>query len=48
MAGHDYTNGWPGVVRAVDETVGRPNRVYPDESWLKILKPLQNEENVVK
>lgn len=34
MAGHDYTNGWPGVVRAVDETIGRPNRVYPDESWI--------------
>lgn len=34
MAGHDYTNGWPGVVRAVDETVGRPNRVYADESWI--------------
>ena len=25
LSGHDYTPGWPGVVKAVDESVGKPD-----------------------
>lgn len=35
LAGHDYhTDCWPDVVRAVDETVGKPRRVFMDTSWM--------------
>lgn len=48
IGGHDYVQGWSGVMKAVDEVVGNPDFTYQDESWLKILKHLQNKENVVK
>lgn len=38
MAGHDYVPGWPGVVRAVNEAYGRPDRVFSDSSWIKEIK----------
>jgi hypothetical protein len=36
IAGHDYTEFWGcgGVIRAVNECLGTPNRVFPDLSWL--------------
>ena len=34
IAGHDYASGWSGVVRAVDETLGKPQTQYVDSSWL--------------
>lgn len=34
VAGHDYCDGWSGVVRAVDETLGKPQMQYVDSSWL--------------
>lgn len=35
LAGHDFDrNVWPGVVKAVLESVGNPMRVYADTSWL--------------
>lgn len=37
IAGHDYSNDWPGVMKAVDELLGKPNFVFKDSSWLKIL-----------
>ena len=38
IAGHDYNEGeWPGVVRAVNETVGKPDKTYLDSSWLKAI-----------
>lgn len=37
LAGHDYSDNWPGVVKAVDELLGKPNFVFKDTSWLKIL-----------
>tara|TARA_B100000287_G_C20626358_1_gene777985 strand:+ start:401 stop:973 length:573 start_codon:yes stop_codon:yes gene_type:complete len=37
MAGHDYHEVWPGVVRAVDEIFGEPDVVVWDTSWLKVL-----------
>jgi hypothetical protein len=35
IAGHDYNGGWPGVIKAVDEMLGRPDQIFPDSSWLK-------------
>jgi hypothetical protein len=34
MSGHDYSPGFPGVKKAVDEIFGMPDRVFPDSSWL--------------
>jgi hypothetical protein len=36
IAGHDYTDSWNcgGVIRAVNERLGAPNRVFSDSSWL--------------
>ncbi len=34
LAGHDYGVGLhDGVKRAVDETFGHPDRVFPDTTW---------------
>lgn len=35
FGGHDYSSSWPGVVRAVDELFGKPDKVFCDSSWLK-------------
>jgi len=37
IGGHDYNGGFQGVVDAVNETVGAPDKVYPDTSWIKKL-----------
>ncbi len=38
IGGHDYsTNGWQGVINAVDETLGFPDKVFLDCSWIKKL-----------
>lgn len=37
LSGHDYVNGWGGVVKAIDEVLGKPDYVYADGSWLKTL-----------
>lgn len=34
ICGHDYCDGWPGVVRAVDECCGKPDKVFKDNSWM--------------
>lgn len=35
IGGHDYnTSSWKGVVQAVDEIFGKPDRVFDDTSWL--------------
>ncbi|MBV9929435.1 MAG: class I SAM-dependent methyltransferase [Alphaproteobacteria bacterium] len=33
LAGHDFSPAWPGVMRAVRETVGEPEQVFADTSW---------------
>ena len=33
LAGHDYGPHAPGVVRAVDELIGKPAKVYGDTTW---------------
>jgi predicted O-methyltransferase YrrM len=36
IGGHDYGCKYhPGVQRAVDEMLGVPDRVFPDQSWIK-------------
>lgn len=37
MAGHDYCEYWPGVVSAVNELLGQPDRLFEDNSWVKFL-----------
>ena len=38
IGGHDYCPYiWPDVVRAVDETIGKPDSVTWDTSWFKVL-----------
>lgn len=34
LAGHDYSHAFPGVVQAVGEQLGYPERVFSDSSWL--------------
>lgn len=38
-AGHDYVDVWPGVMKAVDEVLGKPDKVYGDKSWSKLANP---------
>jgi len=33
IAGHDYSRGWPGVRKAVDEIFGQPHATFIDSSW---------------
>lgn len=37
IAGHDYHPNWNGVIDAVNEMLGGPDKVYEDSSWIKIL-----------
>lgn len=34
LCGHDYYGKFPGVIKAVNETFGKPDKVFPDTSWL--------------
>jgi hypothetical protein len=34
IGGHDYSDKFPGVVRAVNEEFGQPWRTFMDGSWL--------------
>jgi hypothetical protein len=39
IAGHDYLEAcFMGVVNAVNETFGKPDKTYKDTSWLKFLE----------
>lgn len=35
IAGHDYHEKWPSVIKAVNETLGTPDQTYWDTSWCK-------------
>jgi hypothetical protein len=36
ISGHDYTEGWPGVMKAVNEFFGKPDKVE-NSCWFKYL-----------
>jgi cephalosporin hydroxylase len=39
LAGHDYTvPQHPGVRQAVDEILGKPDRIFADTSWVKAVR----------
>ena len=43
IGGHDYCPYiWPDVVRAVNETIGEPDSVTWDTSWLKVLNEVRS------
>ena len=35
IGGHDYQKDWPGVVTAIHEIIGYPEKVFDDGSWIK-------------
>jgi len=35
ISGHDYHLNWDGVRRAVNETLGKPDMIFSDFSWIK-------------
>jgi hypothetical protein len=37
MSGHDYSTSWPGVIKAVDEFFGKPDKVE-NNCWFKYIK----------
>ena len=34
ISGHDYQKAWSGVIQAVNEKFGRPERTFKDSSWM--------------
>jgi hypothetical protein len=34
ICGHDYCDKFPGVVKAVNEILGEPDKIFKDTSWL--------------
>jgi hypothetical protein len=38
IGGHDYHSVWQGVMDAVNESLGEPDRNFIDTSWIKQLK----------
>jgi hypothetical protein len=37
IGGHDYSDYWLDVVKAVDECLGKPDKTFQDTSWTKKL-----------
>ena len=37
IGGHDYSIGWPEVVKAINECLGKPDNIFIDCSWIKKL-----------
>ncbi len=44
ISGHDYSTGWGGVMRAVDEKFGKPDKTFRDSSWLVFMK---NDRSII-
>lgn len=39
MAGHDYdARWWPDVIQTVDDKLGKPDKIFMDTSWVKVVK----------
>ncbi len=34
ICGHDYYNKFPGVIKAVNELLGTPEKIFQDKSWI--------------
>ena len=34
ISGHDYLRCWEGVIHAVNEKFGKPDKIFKDSSWL--------------
>lgn len=37
FAGHDYVGQWSGVIDAVDESLGKPDQIFSEYSWIKFI-----------
>lgn len=37
ICGHDFAQRWRDVIKAVEDTVGQPDAVFADSSWLKFV-----------
>lgn len=37
FSGHDYVGQWSGVIEAIDETLGKPDQVFSEYSWIKFV-----------
>ena len=35
ISGHDYRKKFPGVIKAVKELIGKPDKVFADYSWVR-------------
>ncbi len=40
IGGHDYHHVWPGVCKAIDETLGHPTKRFEDSSWIYVNKEI--------
>ena len=34
LTGHDYSEGYEGVIRAVNESYGQPDAIFLDANWV--------------
>jgi hypothetical protein len=41
LAGHDYSEKEVGVRRAVDDLLGKPDRIFADSSWMKLVASIR-------
>jgi len=37
ICGHDYQGRFQGTIDAVNELLGKPDKIFPDTSWIKFL-----------
>jgi len=42
LAGHDYSNDWPGVIKAVNEIFGRENIIQMGDCWIYEVKNVRS------
>ena len=38
ISGHDYYSNWQGLRAAIEESLGKPDAVFSDSSWVKYLQ----------
>jgi hypothetical protein len=47
LSGHDYSGSWPGVKKAVNELLGKPNTFRRSSVWYLNTSTLQNYSDLV-